>query len=161
MINLQVLKGPTVNINGLNTTANSSAFKSVSSAYITSTGTASSDVENSSAETDTQETVNISNAGRQALATEVGASLRGQTAEKLQQTESTENEEPKSIIDEQIKRLKEQIKALQKMLTKLEGDDSEAADQQRKQLQEQIMQLSNQIAVLMDKKMRDAQKAAG
>ena len=152
---------PIVNINGLNTTANSSAFKSVSSAYITTTPTASSASENSSAETGTQETVNISNAGRQALATEVGASLRGQTAEKRQQTESADNEEPKSIIDEQIKRLKEQIKALQEMLTKLEGDDSEATAQQRKLLQEQIMQLGNQIAVLMDQKMRDAQKAAG
>jgi len=50
---------------------------------------------------------------------------------------------------------------LQEMLTKLEGDDSEATAQQRKLLQEQIMQLGNQIAVLMDQKMRDAQKAAG
>lgn len=47
------------------------------------------------------------------------------------------------------------------MLTKLAGDNSEAAAQQRKVLQEQIMQLGNQIAVLMDNKMRETQKAAG
>jgi len=149
-----------VNINGLNTTAKSGAFKSVSNAYI-NTSPATNASTSESTNFATEETVNISSAGRQALATEVGAALRGQAAEKLQLTESTDTEESTSIIDEQIKRIKEQIKALQEMLTKLEGDDSEAADQQRKQLQEQIMQLSNQIAVLMDKKMRDAQKSAG
>lgn len=148
-----------MNINGLNTTASSGAFKSVSSAYITNTPSSNSSTE--TIDSSPQETVNISNAGRQALATEVGSALRGQAAEKLQQTETTDTEEPTSIIDEQIKRIKEQIKALQEMLTKLEGDDSEAAAQQRKLLQEQIMQLGNQIAVLMDKKMRDAQKSAG
>lgn len=149
-----------MNINGLNNIANSGAFKSVSSAYITTTPTIN-DSANQPAESNPQETVNISSKGRQALATEVGASLREKAAEKRQQTESTENEEPKSIIDEQIERIKEEIKALQKMLTKLAGDNSEAAAQQRKVLQEQIMQLGNQIAVLMDNKMRDAQKAAG
>lgn len=148
-----------MNINGLNNIANSGAFKSVSSAYITTTP-AINDSANQPSESNPQETVNISSKGRQALATEVGASLRDKAAEKRQQTESTENEEPKSIIDEQIERIKEEIKALQKMLTKLAGDNSEAAAQQRKVLQEQIMQLGNQIAVLMDNKMRDAQKAA-
>jgi len=148
-----------VNINGLSNIVISGAFKSVSSAHITITPAINGST-NQAAESTSQETVNISSKGKQVLATEVGASLRGQAAEKRQQTERAENEEPKSIIDEQIERIKEEIKALQKMLTKLAGDNSEAAAQQRKQLQEQIMQLGNQIAVLMDNKMRDAQKAA-
>lgn len=65
-----------------------------------------------------------------------------------------------TLIDQQIQKIKEQIKALQKMLAKLKGDDSEVAEQQRKLIQEQIMQLSSQIATLTDKKMRDAQKSA-
>ncbi|MCG9966123.1 MAG: hypothetical protein ACRDCT_07925 [Shewanella sp.] len=149
-----------MNINGLNNIANSGAFKSVSSAYITTTPAINGSA-NQPAESNPQETVNISSKGRQALAIEVGASLREKAAEKRQQTESTENQEPKSIIDEQIDRIKEQIKALQEMLTKLAGDNSEAAAQQRKQLQEQIMQLNTQMVVLMDNKMRETQKAAG
>lgn len=149
-----------MNINGLNNIASSSAFKSVSSAYITTAPVVSAPTK-ASTETSTQETVNISNDAREALASDVGGSLRGQVAEKRQQTESAENKEPKSIIDEQIERIKEQIKALQEMLTKLAGDNSEAAAQQRKQLQEQIMQLNTQMVVLMDNKMRETQKAAG
>lgn len=150
-----------MNINGLNIAANSSAFKSVSNAFIAPTQTATSTATADPQSDDTQASVSISDAGRAALATEVGAALRSSNAEKKQQAESADAEEPTSLIDEQIDRIKEQIKALQEMLTKLAGDNSKTAEQQRKLIQEQIMLLSNQIAVLMDKKMRDAQESAG
>jgi len=153
-----------VNINGLNTNANSGAFKSVSTAYVSippvssPTDTAAS----TESESDTQSSVNISNAGRQALANDLSETLRSAFADKLQQSQSKETEEkPTSIIDEQIKRIKEQIKDLQEKLTKLKGDNSEAAAQQRKLLQDQIMQLSGQMTSLMEQKVREAKKSAG
>lgn len=150
-----------MNINGLNNAASGTIFKPVSSAYIAISPTSSATTTDSTEENGSQDTVSISNAGRTALATDFGSALRESNAEKKQQAEAAESEKATSPIDQQIERIKEQIKALQEMLAKLEGDNSEAAEQQRKLIQEQILQLSSQIAVLMDKKMRDAQKSAG
>lgn len=149
-----------MNINGLNSAASGATFKPVSSAYIAISPTSSSTTTDGTEDTNNQDTVSISNAGRAALATDVGATLRESKTEKKQQAEAAESGEATSPIDQQIERIKEQIKALQEMLTKLKGDNSEAAEQQRKVIQEQILQLNSQMAVLMDKKMRDAQKSA-
>lgn len=152
-----------MNINGINSNATGSGFTAVSSAYIaatpaaTKTSTANSESTDSQ---DTQETVSISNAGRAALSADVGATLRDKALAKKNEVENASSEEPMTLIDQQIQKIKEQIKALQEMLAKLENDDSETADQQRKMIQEQIMQLSSQIATLTEKKMREAQKAS-
>lgn len=152
-----------MNINGLNTTVTSGAFKSLSTAYVSiPSASPTNTTANVEPESDTQSSVNISNAGRQALENDLSATLRSAFADKLQQSQSKETEEePTSLIDEQIKRIKEQIKDLQEKLTKLKGDNSEAAAQQRKLLQDQIMQLSGQITTLMEQKMREAKKSAG
>lgn len=152
-----------MNINGLNTAASSGALKSLSTAYVSiPLASPTNTTANVEPESDTQSSVNISNAGRQALENDLSATLRSAFADKLQQSQSKETEEkPTSIIDEQIKRIKEQIKDLQEKLTKLKGDNSEAAAQQRKLLQDQIMQLSGQITTLMEQKVREAKKSAG
>ncbi|WP_330147151.1 FlxA-like family protein [Shewanella oncorhynchi] len=151
-----------MNINGINNNATGSGFTTVSGAYIaatpaaTKTPTANSE---SAGSQDTQDTVSISNAGREALSNDFGAPLREKALAKKNEAEVTPKEEPKTLIDEQIDKIKEKIKELQEILSKLKGDDSEAADQQRKMLQEQIMLLSGQIATLLDKKMQDSKKS--
>ncbi|MGI2066765.1 hypothetical protein [Shewanella sp. MF08487] len=150
-----------MNINGINSTATGSAFTPVSNAYIATTPTKTA--ANAALTTDSQDaqdTVSISNAGRAALSIDVGSTLRDKASAQKEQLDNITAEEPKSIIDAQIQKIKEQIKALQEMLAKLKGDNSDAADLQRKQIQEQIMQLSGQIATLLDKKIRDAKENA-
>ncbi|MCU8009376.1 MULTISPECIES: FlxA-like family protein [unclassified Shewanella] len=151
-----------MSINGINSATIGSTFTPVSSAYIAATPATTKTATNESTADaqDTQDTVSISSAGRAALSADVGAPLRDNAAAKKDGIENDASEEPMTLIDQQIQKIKEQIKALQKMLAKLKGDDSEVAEQQRKLIQEQIMQLSSQIATLTDKKMRDAQKSA-
>lgn len=148
-----------MNINGINNNATGSGFTTVSGAYIAATPAATQTANSESADSqDSQDTVSISNAGRAALSADVGATLRDKASAKKNEVDNASSEEPMTLIDQQIQKIKEQIKALQEMLAKLENDDSETADQQRKMIQEQIMQLSSQIATLTEKKMREAQK---
>ncbi|GIU06891.1 FlxA-like family protein [Shewanella morhuae] len=150
-----------MNINGINSTTTGSAFTPVSNAYIAATPTTkAANTEPTTDSPDAQDTVSISNAGRVALSIDVGSTLRDKASAQKEQLDTATSEEPKSIIDAQVQKIKEQIKALQEILAKLKGDDSDAADQQRKLIQEQIMQLSGQIATLMDQKIRDAKESA-
>lgn len=148
-----------MNINGMpsnNNSALSNAFKSISNATTTPAST-SNTTESNVSSANTVDTVSISREALAAVSADISATMRAKKDEKAQEAENVSTEE-KSPIDVQMDRIKEQIKALEAMLSKLGGDTSEAAEQQRKLIQEQILQLSSQLAELSDQKLRDAKQ---
>ena len=117
-------------------------------------GSQTIDTANNSAAT--KDTVNISQAGRDAFKYDSGNVLREQAKAKRLDSEKATDSSDKAPIDEQIERIQDQIEALNKQLAKLKGDDSEAAEQQRKLISSQIMALNSELATLVDKKVREA-----
>lgn len=104
-------------------------------------------------------TVSISTAGHEALASDLGKVLHREGLKKQVSSESTQaSQEPKKKIDEVIEMLKKQLDELRQALQALESDNTEAGDEKRKALELQIGALSVQLTELINQKLETEKK---
>lgn len=110
---------------------------------------------------DSQDKVNISSAGRQALADDLGGKLHQNSSARTAEAQKTAEEETSEMsdIDKKIKELQDKLKELQQEQQQLNGDDSEAAEIERKLLQDQIAAVSSQLVSLLNEKARQDKNA--
>jgi TolA-binding protein len=94
------------------------------------------------------DTVSITQAGMDALATSTGAALHKQNTSETKSTRDSEGDEALSPVEKQIKNLKEKIKELKEQLRELRGDNSEQAVEKRKKIQQEILINNGMIAAL-------------
>ncbi|GIU32700.1 hypothetical protein L2719_09910 [Shewanella schlegeliana] len=107
----------------------------------------------------TNDTVSISAAGHEALASDLGKVLHGGGGLKEVSSEPPEaSQEPKKKIDEVIEMLKKQLDELRQALQCLEGDNTEAGAEKRKALELQIGALSAQLTELINQKLEHEKK---
>jgi small-conductance mechanosensitive channel len=141
-----------MNIAGLGQIATQgTGSRSLSEVTVVAKGTAK---ESTATSSDSQDKVNISSAGRKALADDVGSQLhRNNSAQTSEAQEAAEEDTSgMSEIDKKIKELQNKLKELQQELQQLNGDDSEAAEIKRKLLQDQIAAVSGQLVALIKEK---------
>ncbi|MEL4417518.1 hypothetical protein [Shewanella algae] len=117
--------------------------------------------ESAATSSDSQDKVNISSAGRKALADDIGGQLYRNNSEQTSEAQKAAEEDTSDMseIDKKIKELQDKLKELQQ-LQQLNGDDSEAAEIERKLLQDQIAAVSGQLVALLNEKARQDKNAA-
>ena len=140
-----------MNINGLKTT-NDSGIRLVADAHITPK--VETDLKNGVGEANTRGSVFISESARAAQKLDLGHAIR-QQQEKLTKVTEESNAEKKSLIDEQIERIKERIEELKQELKDLSRDRSDAADKQREMINAEIMQLTAMLVDLYNEKAKN------
>ncbi|WP_345844990.1 hypothetical protein [Shewanella algae] len=118
--------------------------------------------ESAATSSDSQDKVNISSAGRKALADDIGGQLYRNNSEQTSEAQKAAEEDTSDMseIDKKIKELQDKLKELQQQLQQLNGDDSEAAEIERKLLQDQIAAVSGQLVALLNEKARQDKNAA-
>lgn len=118
--------------------------------------------ESAATSSDSQDKVNISSAGRQALADNLGGKLHQNSSAQTSKAQKAAEEETSGMsdIDKKIKELQDKLKELQQELQQLNGDNSEAAEIERKLLQDQIAAVSGQLVSLLNEKAKQDEDAA-